>query len=174
MTGLRHWFGEVRSASGMVRCLRPERIDPATGAIVRTDAEDTFQFSLTFEKGVVASMTASSAGGPGTGGRTFISGSEGSLVATQRGPNPEPDGVVLSAQVGTREFAELPMPSAFRPFDDERDHRLVAFRLLVREFERGIREGSSPAPSFEDGWRCQQVMDATRESSATGRTVAIG
>ncbi len=171
--GLRHWFGAVESASGTLRCLRPERTDPATGAIVRTDAEDTFQFTLTFATGVVASMTASSAGGPGTGGRTFISGSEGSLIATQRGPNPEPDGVVLGAQVGTRTFEELPMPQAFRPFEDERDHRLVAFRLLVREFERGIREGISPAPSFEDGWRCRQVLDAVRESSKTGRTMEI-
>ncbi|TAJ20730.1 MAG: Gfo/Idh/MocA family oxidoreductase [Dehalococcoidia bacterium] len=171
--GLRHWFGDVREVSGLVRCLRPERTDPKTGAIVRTDAEDTFQFSLTFEGGLVASMSASMAGGPGQGGRTFISGTEGSLFAAQQGGNPEPGGTVLGAQLGTRTLAELPMPGSHRPFEDERDHRLVAFRLLVREFERGIAEGTSPAPSFEDGWRCQQVMDAVRESSATGRTVKI-
>ena len=172
--GLRHWFGDVRSADGLVRTLRPDRTDPTTGAIVQTDVDDTFQFSLTFENGVVASMTGSSAGGPGLGGRTFITGSEGSLFATQRGGNPEPDGVVLGAQLGTRNLEVLPMPEAYRPFEDERDHRLVAFRLMVREFERGIREGISPAPSFEDGWRCQQVLDAIRESSTSGRTVAIG
>ena len=172
--GLRHWFGDAREVSGVVRCLRPERTDPATGAIVQTDAEDTFQFSLTFKNGTVASMTASTAGGPGAGGRTFISGSEGSLLATQRGGNPEPDGIVLGAQLGTRTLAELPMPQLYRPFEDDRDLRLVAFRLMVREFERGIAEGVSPAPSFEDGWRCQQILDAIRESSASGKTVEIG
>lgn len=172
--GLRHWFGDAKEVSGVVRCLRPERTDPATGTIVQTDAEDTFQFSLTFKDGAVASMTASSAGGPGTGGRTFISGSEGSLLATQRGGNPEPDGVVLGAQLGTRTLAELPMPQQYRPFEDDRDLRLVAFRLMVREFERGITEGISPAPSFEDGWCCQQILDAIRESSASRKTVAIG
>lgn len=171
--GLRHWFGAVESASGTLRCLLPERTDPATGAIVQADAEDTFQFTLTLATGVVASMTASSAGGPGTGGRTFISGTEGSLIATQRGPNPEPDGVVLAAKVGTRTFEELPVPPSFRPFEDERDHRLMAFRLLVPEFDRGIREETSPSPSFEDGWRCRQVLGAIRESSNTGRTVPI-
>lgn len=172
--GLRHWFGEVREVSGLLRTLRPDRTEPSTGAIVQTDVEDAFQFSLTFENGTVASMTATAATGPGMGGRTFISGSEGSLFAEQRGPNPEPDGAVLGAQMGERTFAVLPMPEQHRPFEDERDARLVAFRLLVRELERGIREGISPSPSFEDGWRCQQIMDAIRESSASGRTVRLG
>ncbi|MGE0227639.1 MAG: Gfo/Idh/MocA family protein [Dehalococcoidia bacterium] len=171
--GLRDWLGDVQEVSGLTRALRPDRLDPATGATVQTDADDTFQFVLTFESGAIASMVASTAVGPGSGGRTFISGTDGSLLATQRGPNPEPDGVVLGARVGEREFVELPMPERHRPFEDERDHRLVAFRLLVREFERGIRDGTSPAPSFEDGLRCQQVLDAVRESAATGRTVRI-
>jgi predicted dehydrogenase len=141
---------------------------------VRTDTDDTFRFSLQFESGAFASMTASSAVGPGMGGRTFISGSDGSLLAAQRGPNPEPDGVVLGAKIGERSLVELPMPEMYRPFEDDRDHRLVAFRLLVREFERGIAEGVSSAPSFEDGWRCRQILDAVRESAASGRTVRVG
>ena len=171
--GLRHWFGDVVEVEGHLRTLRPNRTDPATGAVVQADADDTFQFSLTFASGVIASMTASGATGPGTGGRTFITGSNGSLLATQRGGNPEPDGTVLGAQLGERTLIELPMPEQYRPFEDDRDARLVAFRLLVREFERGIREGVSPAPSFEDGWRCRQILDAVRESSATGRRIAI-
>ncbi len=65
------------------------------------------------------------------------------------------------------------MPERFRPFEDDRDQRLVAFRLLVREFERGIREGTSPAPNFEDGLRCQEVLDAVRASAAGGGTVGL-
>ena len=49
----------------------------------------------------------------------------------------------------------------------------MPFRLLVREFFRGIEEGTSPAPNFYDGYRCQQVLDAVRESAATGRVVTI-
>jgi predicted dehydrogenase len=171
--GLRHWFGDVVEVNGLVRTLRPDRVDPTTGATVQTDADDTFHFVLTFDSGMVASMTASTAVGPGPGGRTFISGSDGSLLAVQRGPNPEPDGVVLGAKTGERELLELPMPAEYRPFEDERDHRLVAFRLLVREFERGIIQRTSPAPSFQDGLRCQQVLDAIRESSSLGRTARL-
>jgi len=47
------------------------------------------------------------------------------------------------------------------------------FRALVREFTRGIEAGTSPSPSFDDGWRCQQVLDAARLSSDTGRTIPI-
>jgi predicted dehydrogenase len=43
----------------------------------------------------------------------------------------------------------------------------------VREFNQGIDKGTAPSPNFEDGWRCQQVMDAVRESSRTGKTVSI-
>ena len=41
----------------------------------------------------------------------------------------------------------------------------MAFRLLVREFERGIREGTSPAPSLDDALATQRVLDAIRESA---------
>jgi predicted dehydrogenase len=49
----------------------------------------------------------------------------------------------------------------------------MAFRLLVRDFNRGIDEGTSPTPNFTDAWRCQQILDAVRESSDTGRTITI-
>jgi predicted dehydrogenase len=168
----RHWFGDVESVSGVLRGLRPDRTD-ANGAIVQADAEDTFQFTLTFKNGAIASMTASTAVGPAQGGRLFISGSGGSLLATQPGPNPEPDGVVLGARMGERPLMELPMPPEYHPFDDDRDNRLMAFRLMIREFERGIRGETSPTPSFEDGWRCRQLLDAVRRASEEQRTVRI-
>jgi predicted dehydrogenase len=173
LDALRHWFGDVAEVRGVVRTLRPDRTDPATSGLTKTDVEDTFQCTLTFTSGVVASMTASSAVGPSTSGRTFIGGTEGALFATQPGPNPLPDGVVLGAKAGERTLTELPMPPEHRPFEDERDQRLVAFRLMVREFERGIREGTSPSPSLVDGLWCRKVMDAIRESSDTGRAITL-
>jgi len=49
----------------------------------------------------------------------------------------------------------------------------MPFRLLVREFMRGIQDGTSPAPNFYDGFKCQQILDAVRTSSATGNVVHI-
>ncbi|MEZ4501118.1 MAG: Gfo/Idh/MocA family oxidoreductase [Dehalococcoidia bacterium] len=172
--GLRHWFGDVEEVSARLVTRVPDRLDRESGSVVQADTDDTFALTLRFANGVVANMTASSMVAPGLGGRIVVTGSEGVLTATQRGPNPEPDGVVLLGKAGDRGLTELEMPERYRPIEDDRDHRLGAFRLLVREFERGIREGTSPAPSFEDGLACQQILDAARESSSTGRVVRIG
>ena len=60
---------------------------------------------------------------------------------------------------------ELEVPAELEPFSDDRDNRLMPFRILTQEFLRGIETGTSPAPNFIDGYRCQQVLDAVRESS---------
>lgn len=163
--GFRHWFGDIATARGALRTARPERVDPATGQPATADTDDTFSFTLEFESGTVVTMSASSAVSPSQGGRITITGSDGVLVATQRGPNPEPDGVVLAGKATDRTLEPLPVAERYRPFDDERDARLLPFRLLVREFARGIREGVSPAPNFEDALKCQQALDAIRASA---------
>ncbi len=171
--GLRHWFGDVATVSGTLATLRPDRLDRETGTVVQADSDDTFAFTLTFQSGVVATMTASSMVSPGLGGRITVSGTGGVLVATQGGFNPEPDGVVLVAAAADTAPSAIPMPERFRPIEDSRDPRMAAFRLLVRDFETGIDEGRSPAPNFEDGLRCQEVLDAIRESARTGQRVTL-
>jgi predicted dehydrogenase len=49
----------------------------------------------------------------------------------------------------------------------------MAFRLLVRDFSEGVERHTSPAPNFTDGLRCQEVLDAVRKSSESGRTIAL-
>jgi predicted dehydrogenase len=117
-------------------------------------------------------MNASFAVTPTRGARIAVMGDRGTLLAEQPGPNPLQDGIVLASQDGAP-FAPLATPTQYTPFTDERDHRLMAFRLLVREFTRGVEAGTSPSPNFADGLRCQQVLDAVHESSASGRTVKL-
>jgi predicted dehydrogenase len=94
------------------------------------------------------------------------------LIAEQAGPNPMEDGVVVASRNG-EPVQPLKTPERYTPFKDPRDHRLMAFRLLVRDFNRGVEQGTSPAPNFNDGLRCQEVMDAVRESSGSGRTISL-
>ena len=82
------------------------------------------------------------------------------------------DGVVVASIDGAT-LKALPTPARYMPFTDDRDHRLMAFRLLVRDFTRGVHEGASPSPNFIDGLRCQEILDAVRESSESGRTIAL-
>ena len=117
-------------------------------------------------------MICSSAVTPARGARITVMGSGGTLFAEQNSPNPAEDGGILGSQ-GGGPLEAIETPARLMPFSDDRDPRLMAFRLLVRDFNRGIEEGTSPAPNFVDAWRCQQVLDAVRESSDTGRTVRI-
>jgi predicted dehydrogenase len=168
---LRHWFGEVESVSGDVTNFSPERMGES--GPVKADADDTFSFTLHFANGGFAQMIASRAANFGSGAAVEVYGSKGTLFAPQRGVNPPAHGTLLGGQAGDEKLQELEMPERLQPFQDERDDRLMPFRLLVREFLRGIEEGTSPAPNFYDGFRCQQILDAVRESSATGRRVEI-
>jgi hypothetical protein len=37
----------------------------------------------------------------------------------------------------------------------------------------GIDRHTSPAPNFDDGFRCQQVLDAVHASSESGRVIKL-
>jgi predicted dehydrogenase len=99
-------------------------------------------------------------------------GDRGTLVAEQPGPKPMRDGILLASRDGGN-LAPLVTPAEYSPFTDDCDHRLMAFRLLVRDFTRGMEQGGSPSPNFMDGLRCQEVLDAVRLSSDLGRTITL-
>jgi len=170
--GLRCWFGEVASVSGRLATLRPDLADPATGKIVQAETDDTFSLTLTFKNGGMATMIASFAVTPTRGAKIVVMGDNGTLIAEQPGPNPLENGVVVASRNGAP-LQALKTPPQYTPFTDARDHRLMAFRLLVRDFTTGVEQGASPAPNFTDGLRCQQVLDAVRESSESGQTVRL-
>jgi predicted dehydrogenase len=172
----RHWFGEVESVSGDVANLR------AGDREVTYDSDDTFLLTLHFANGCIMHMVSSRGMPFGSGAGIEVYGSEGALFTPQgasvpgggSGVNPPAHGKILGGRTGEDEqLKDIEIPERLQPFADDRDDRLMPFRLLVREFVRGIEEGTSPAPNFYDGWRCQQVLDAVRESSRTGKRVAI-
>jgi len=170
--GLRYWFGEIASVYGQLEALRPDVLDPATNRIVKAETDDTFLFTVQFANGGLATMTSSFAATPTRGARIVVMGDRGTLIAEQPGPNPMEDGIVIGSRDGSP-LQPLETPKQYVPFKDARDHRLMAFRLLVRDFTAGIDRGMSPAPNFTDGLRCQEVLDAVRESSRSGRKVEI-
>jgi len=169
--GLRDWFGEVSSVHCRLATLRPD-VTHENGQVVQAESDDTYLLTLEFAKGGLATMIASFAGTPARGARIVVMGDDGTLIAEQAGPNPTDDGVVVASRKGST-LAALPTPAHHALEKDARDHRLMAFRMLVRDFTAGIEKGTSPSPNFVDGWRCQQVLDAARLSSDTGSTIAI-
>lgn len=173
--GFRHWFGDISRVNATMHSHSPERVDSKTGDIVLTKADDTFSVMMEFVNGGWGTLTGSSAAPFGEGANIEIFGDSGHLSTPQSFPgfNPLPDGKVYGGRIDEDKPTELNVPDRLRPFEDNRDQRLMAFRLMTREFVRGIREGISPAPNFEDGYRCQQVLDAVVESNQTGKSVDI-
>jgi predicted dehydrogenase len=173
----RHWFGDIVSVQAMLGARHPERVD-SEGRTIITNIDDTFSVIVEFANGGWGTFTGSNVAAFGQGAEIEVFGTEGSLSTPQLPPraiNPSPDGKVYGARFGDDgpDRKELPMPDHLRPFDDDRDQRLLAFRLMVRSFLEGIRSGTPQAPSFDDGYRIQQVLDAGVESQQTGHRVSI-
>ena len=177
LDSLRWWVGDIVEVSASVATLKPERTDPA-GNVVLADGDDSFVINLKFVSGALGSFAYTAASPVMLGARTVIEGSDGVLVLPQVGVNPTSGEVVHGAQIGpdgkSEEVAPIARPAEFDPLSDETDRRIPAFRRLVRDFDRGLREGTSFTPNFADGLAVQRLLDAVRESSATGRAVAIG
>ncbi len=170
--GLRHWFGEVESVVGNLIAIAPERVHDGKEMI--SDGDDTLSFTLNFASGVVAEMVGSKVTPFSEESLIAIYGTGGTLVTPQVGFNPPAHGEVLGARLGREtELTPIAIPSSYEPFIDDRDDRMMPFRLFVRDFLRGIETGTSPSPSFLDGLACQQVLDALRRSSIEGRRIAI-
>jgi len=164
---MRDWFGDITSVAGSLRG------QPVEGASL-VDANSSFAFDAEFASGAWGTMACSFASPFGPGASVQIYGSEGSLQTTQRGANPDVNGIVLGARTDSNEaLVEMPIPERLRLFVDDRDDRLAAFRVLTQRFVHGVEHGSSPAPNFDDGLACQRVMAAVQESSVSGKRVTV-
>jgi predicted dehydrogenase len=171
LDALRHWFGEVRAVSGQLATFGAERSSDA--GPVLADADDTFFFTLEFANGGLAQMVGTRSAPFGSESSIELFGDAGTLVTPQQGFNHPAHGVLRGARVGDAGLADLEIPARLQPFADDRDDRLMPFRLFTQEFLRGVETGTSPAPNFYDGWRCQQLLAAIRISAATGERVEI-
>lgn len=170
---LRFWFGDFAGVYGQTYVYRPERTDPVTGETRMADADDAFTCMVRFKNGGAGTLTCSTAALFGPGGRVEAYGSEGTLWAPQKSFNPEVTDILLGAKQGEAQLQEmLPPPAKYRPFDDDRDHRLMAFRLMVDKVVQAVKTGSQvQGATFEDGLKVQEVIDAIYESERTGRWV---
>jgi len=169
---VRQWFGEIRDVSAQMHTFKPDRRDPESGATVQTDADDFWTCTMTLAGGGIVTLTQSWVSVVSQGLRIGIAGTDGALVVTQN-ESMLSDVAVLGAKTGAEQLDELPRPASLPPLEDAPTWRIATLQRLLREFERGIRNGGSPAPNLQDGLRCQAVLDAVRESAREGRRVAV-
>ena len=177
---LRGWLGEITSVYAHVAVHEPLRIDPETGERSQSDADDFLSATLTFESGAAATLAMIWSARSPSVGNLHITG-PGGTIAHQGyiglfSPGPVTHTPPIDLEAGPdapfgEESAPLPPPADIEPLPEVAI--IAASRRLLRDFERGIVEGTSPSPNFFDGLRTQLVLDAARESARTGRVVDV-
>jgi predicted dehydrogenase len=179
-----HWRNDPEQSNGMVadlgahlidqaRCLcgdvaraagRVEIYEPYAGAqgAALPSTNDSAVGLLEFTGGAQATLQLSSVAHLGTEIQTLqlrVCGSDGTLEATFHSPE---GGEVLGAQGTGKPMQELPIPVEFvQP--------LLSAPVGERLFIDAIRGDARAEPTFYDGWKAQQVIDALVEGSRTGK-----
>lgn len=168
------WFGPVATLSGKVYEAHPGQ-SQANGQ--PADADEAMFAVFETKSGIAGSFAASVISAFGQGGRIDIFGDEGMLSISQPVLVPSPGDSVSGARfVEGKEVKKLDIPASFMIATDPRDPKIpiyLPYKPMIAAFKRGIAQGNSPSPNFEDAYQLQRITDAARESSETGRVVAI-
>lgn len=168
----RQWFGEITDVSARTGLFSRDRVDPDSGEPVQADAEDFLSASFALANGGFVTLTQTSAAAARQGMRANIVGSAGTLSLAQSETFPL-DAPVYGMRAGDSEFRKIPFPDDLPPLDPDADWRVGATRLILREFERGIRDGVSPAPNIDDALRSQAVIETVRRAARSGTTAVV-
>jgi predicted dehydrogenase len=166
---LRWWLGEIVAVSGQLNTFVTARPDPAQNGALRTvDSDDQFSFSARFANGAQAEVFVSYVAHYGGANHVEIHGERGSLLLDhgERLWGKQVDGVV----------EELTVPDLLEGAADLPNSVWArSFAHLAQELVTALREGRTPqrGATFCDGLRCQQVLDAVRQSDAEERWISV-
>jgi len=175
---LRNWFGDIGGVKARMFIEDNDKrtVEQQASAKINYYVKDNFSILMDFKSGGWGTLV----------GRTTLSdkqglvdieivGSEGSIIIYHRLHNlhANNDRVYGSRLACDDKREELRIPSRYLSINDNRDSRLIPFRHLVRSFIKGTMVGNSPEPNFEDGYRCQQVLNASVKSAITNQRVTI-
>lgn len=162
----RYWFGDIAGVFGQLETLVKQRTCPDTNQLREVDTDQAFAFMARFQNGALGTAMVNTVAPQGAGAHIEAFGSEGSLVIGV-------DGKLRGGRKGDAGLAEMPIPERLTPPGLPSDPLLGPFTLLSRRLVKAIREGGEPAPSFYDGMKCQEVMDAVTRSAVESRWVSL-
>ncbi|MBI4323014.1 MAG: Gfo/Idh/MocA family oxidoreductase [Candidatus Omnitrophica bacterium] len=125
---------------------------------------------LVLHDGTPVGVTVSTHAYLGSGHRVEIYAEQGTLVLE----NPTSDYVKgFRLLQGRREQNRLEAIQTQSQDLPEGDGRIVAVGRLVERFVNWVQSGTPSAPTLEDGYRVQCLLDAARKADATGRWVDL-
>ena len=161
---LRFFFGDIEAVSAQLQTVVKEHRLLKEEGLFKPDVDDTFFATVRFKSGGLGILMSSAASATGMGPKRFEAyGSKGTLVL---------DGERLYAgKMGDEDLSEIEVPDhGVAPHPDP---HYPAMTLWSRKVIDAVREGRQMTPSFEDGFKSQQFLDAARKSSAEGVWVPI-
>jgi len=153
---IHRWFGWTRTVSALTQTFVPERVDPS-GKRMHVQIPDQVLFNTILENGTPVQYVISAAVHHGHD-QIEVHGSKWTLQYEVN------EDVLFGAAPGQ------PMGSATLDTDDEYDG---ANWRVEQDFVDAIREGKEYHPSFEDGMKYMQVIEAVYDSAREGRTIQI-
>jgi predicted dehydrogenase len=166
---LRWWLGDVASVMGQVKTMVPNRLDKTTGEAWKATADDLSWFSLEMKNGALAQVFMSGVAGHNRGNQTEIYGSEGTILLSN-------DDEILRVAKSGQAFEEMTIkdPNAALPGVNTGIWN-VSVVALMQELTSAIRENRplNAGATFEDGLKCQQVMDAVRQASKERKWISL-
>jgi predicted dehydrogenase len=158
---LRWWFGDVHAACGSVTTAAPE--PPAGGR--RLDADDNAAFVLRFASGAIGTVHLCYTAPTTIGEEIIATGSEGVLAIHE-------DGMLFGSRHGEPVQSMLPLPRGEQADVGSARH-IRAFSILFGEWILAIRTGAEASPSFADGAKVQEVIDAVARSQQLSRWIDL-
>ena len=156
---------ELTDVMGKVFTRVPLRKD-REGNMQKVTADDGYFIQGTFENHATLLVNYSSTNTHSLPAKLIFSGDEGTIYI--EGSD------VFGAKKG-EEFSKIQIKKEFELDTtlQEKDVRIPPFLKLLDQLSRSLKEKTSLTPSFYDGWRNQQVLDAVRQSQYLGSKISI-
>jgi predicted dehydrogenase len=171
---MRWLFGEIESVCADVATLVTSRIDPATNQPRTNETDDYCTFLVRFAPrngrtfhGTVLLTALYASGGKN---QMTVAGDQGTLVL-------DGDETLLGSQGFNKSFEDFSLKDRALEIAMIPDNLWArSFYHLARETIVALQEGRTEIPhaaSFNDGLRCQEVMDAILQSQAEKRWIEL-
>lgn len=171
---LRQWCGEIAAVTAEIETYVKERYLPDSEETREVTADDTFTLLCRFARGGKGLINVSAVTRFGSGERFELYGSRGSLLI-------DSESRVFGAKAGEEKLQHLLIPAHYTDGPSSDDPRLRPFVILATSFVNAIRrakkagqpQGEEVTPSFVDGFKVQQVIEAARHAAETKQWVSL-
>lgn len=164
-------FGPIQRLCGRLSTAVSQRPDPITGVMQPVDTDDTCNLILVLNQGVPCQVAISSVTYAGRGHWLEVYGDRGTLVLGSDNLQDYVHGFRLWGSQGGNPLRELPIPDRLQFPATYPDGRIAPFIRVIDHWVQDIDQGYSTAPSLEEGWRSQQLLDLARQADQEQRWI---